>query len=102
MVDINIEAARQKIGERGFLEIELPPDLDCDGRHMTDHAGRHAPGIERHIAEVFDHQPIDAAGGEGVGVAQGGFADGAEITAIAGGTGERQEMDHADHRLGNR
>lgn len=50
-------------------------DIGGEGGHGGDRVGGNAAGIEGDVAEVFEHETVDAAAGEGVSVTQHRLAD---------------------------
>jgi len=59
----------------------------------------HVVRVEGGVAEVLDHDRVDAAGREPPGVALGRLDDRLTIALVLRGSGERREVDHPDHRL---
>lgn len=72
----------------------------CDFRDGTGHGSdRHFGSVireERCIAEVLDHDPFEAGCSDRPCVNAGTIKDGVHRTAVAGGSRERLEVDHAD------
>jgi hypothetical protein len=105
-----LRAHRRRHRERGLrigaqdIDAEGQRDGAADlGRHRGHgrHArGVHAPGGERHVAEVLHEEGVDAAVREGLRVGEGGARDLLQGAGPARAAGERLEMHHADDRLG--
>lgn len=56
-------------------KIDALSHRHCDGGHVADDMRRNAIGIKRHIAEVLQHQPMDATFGQRLGITQSRVAN---------------------------
>ena len=61
-------------------KIPTPADLAGDGRHVGYDVGRDPAGIERDVAEVFEHQAVHTAAGQGFGIFQDVASDGSRVS----------------------
>ena len=59
IVPQHINSQRQRNG---------PLDFNSDRRELRHDIGWHAPRIERHVTEVFHHQPVHAPSGQRFGI----------------------------------
>jgi hypothetical protein len=79
---------------------EAVADGGGDGGHVGDDVGGHARGEEGDVAEVFDHEAVDAAVGQRVGVFENSFDEGLHVLSCeARRAGEGGEVEHADDDL---
>src|ERR1700748_1796650 len=83
MPDINIERARQKIGERGFLDLELSPDLDLFHEIETLKKEKNAI-ILAHFYQEADIQDVADFLGDSLGLAQQAAKTKADMIVFAG------------------
>jgi quinolinate synthase len=83
MVDINIERARQKIGERGFLDLELSPDLDLFHEIAVLKKEKNAI-ILAHYYQEPDIQDVADYIGDSLGLAQQAEKTDADMIVFAG------------------
>jgi quinolinate synthase len=83
MADINIELARRKIGERGFLDLELSPDLDLFHEIEVLKKEKNAIVLAHYYQEP-DIQDVADYIGDSLGLAQQAEKTGADMIVFAG------------------
>jgi hypothetical protein len=114
--DVDVDADEVTAGGCGGRDrprAVVPEDVDPDrevgrladrpgeARQVGDDVRRDVLGVERGVAEVLDHQGVDAAGGEPFGVTAGDLVEAlaAAPGVVAGRAGQRRQVDHPDDRL---
>ena len=71
--------------------------LTSHGRHLGDHRGGHAARKERRVVKVLQHQAVHAARRQRFRIGHGSRPHRSQVASIARGTGQGQQMHHADH-----
>jgi quinolinate synthase len=83
MAEINIIAAKEKLGVRGFLDIEVPPDLDLFGEIEALKKEKNAIVLAHYYQEP-DIQDVADYIGDSLGLAQEAEKTGADCIVFAG------------------
>jgi quinolinate synthase len=83
MADINIIAAKEKLGVRGFLDIEVPPDLDLFKEIEALKKEKNAIVLAHYYQEP-DIQDVADYIGDSLGLAQEAEKTGADCIVFAG------------------
>ena len=82
-------------------QINAPPDLARQRRHLRHHVCGNAARKKRQVAEVLQHHSVHAPGDQGFGITQHRAANCLDASAEPRRTGQRQKMQHPDDRFGN-
>jgi quinolinate synthase len=83
MADINIAEARKKIGTKGFLDVEVAPDLDLFGEIESLKKEKNAIVLAHYYQEP-DIQDVADYIGDSLGLAQEAERTGADLIVFAG------------------